>query len=74
MNDDIEMFNEENRQINQSISPGNQSQAKFSKIITNEEDKKRSIAEGIIQDLGNQRQEIDSLLRPRRSPSSGAMS
>ena len=60
MNDDIEKFNEENRKITQSISPGNQSRAEFSNITTNEEDNKRSIAEGIIQDLGNQRIDIDA--------------
>ena len=60
MNDEIDKINEQNRKLSEP-SPGDQSQAKFSKITTNEEDKKRSIAEGIIQDLGNQRQEIDSV-------------
>jgi len=61
MNDDIEKFNEENRKINDTVSPGNQSRSAFSHITTPEEDNKRSLAEGIIQDLGNQRQEIDSI-------------
>jgi len=39
----------------------NVSQASSSSITTNEEDKKRSMAEGIIQELGAHRQDIDSL-------------
>jgi len=61
MNKDIEKLNAENDRQNNEVSPGDQSGARFSKITSNEEDKKRSIAEGIIQDLGNQRQEIDSI-------------
>jgi len=61
MNDDIEEFNEENRKQNEAISPGNQSKAAYSHITTNEEDKKRSLAEGIIQDLANQMTEIDAI-------------
>jgi len=59
MNDDIERLNEENRKQNEYVSPGNQSKAAFSSITTNEEDNKRSIAEGIIADLSNQRADID---------------
>jgi len=61
MNDDIEKLNAENRRQNEEVSQGDQSQAKFSKITTNEQDNKRSIAEGIIQELGNHTQEIDSI-------------
>lgn len=60
MNDEINKINEQNRKFNDP-SPGNQSRAAFSNIKTTEEDNRRSIAEGIIQDLGNQRQEIDSI-------------
>ena len=43
-------------------SPGNQSKAAYSEITTPEEDdRKRSMAEGIISDLANQRNEIDSI-------------
>lgn len=43
-------------------SPGNQSKAAYSRITTPEEDdRKRSMAEGIISDLANQRNEIDSI-------------
>ena len=43
-------------------SPGNQSKAAYSAITTPEEDdRKRSMAEGIISDLANQRNEIDSI-------------
>ena len=61
MNKDIERINEENRRQNDYISPGDQSQAKHSSITTPDEDNKRSIAEGIIQELGNHTQEIDSI-------------
>jgi len=61
MNDDIERLNEENRRQNEAVSPGNQSKASSSSITTNEEDKHRSMAEGIISDLSNQRTDIDSI-------------
>jgi len=61
MNDEIERFNEENRKINEAVSPGNQSRAAFSNITTNEEDNHRTIAEGIVQDLANQRIDIDAI-------------
>jgi len=61
MNDDIERLNEQNRKLNEP-SEGNFSRAAFSNISYPEkQDKKPSMAEGIIQDLGNQRQEIDSI-------------
>ena len=59
MNDDIERFNEENRKLNQGPMPGNFSQAEHSSITSPDEDN-RSIAEGIIQDLSNQRIDIDA--------------
>jgi len=61
MNDDIEKLNAENDRQNTEVSPGNQSRAAFSSVKTNEEDKKRSLAEGIIQDLANQRADIDAI-------------
>ena len=60
MNDDIEKINEENRRLNKP-SEGNQSRAAFSHVTTNEQDSKNSMAENIILDLGNQRQDIDFL-------------
>jgi len=46
----------------QEPSPGNQSRAAYSDITTPEQDdRKRGIAEGIISDLANQRNEIDSI-------------
>jgi len=60
MNDEIERLNEQNRKLNEP-SEGNFSRAAFSHIKSPEEDNKRSMAEGIIQDLGNQRQEIDTI-------------
>ena len=60
MNDDIEKINEQNRELNKP-SEGNQSRAAFSNITTNEQDSKNSMAENIILDLGNQRQDIDFL-------------
>jgi len=59
MNDEIEKINEENRKQNNFVSPGNQSKAAYSNITTNEEDNKRSIAEGIIGDLTRQNEDID---------------
>jgi len=61
MNEDIERLNEENRRQNEAVSPGDQSKAAFSSITTNEQDNKRSLAEGIIQDLANQRTDIDAI-------------
>jgi len=58
MNDEIERLNEENRKQNEYVSPGNQSKAGASNITSPDEDK-RSIAEGIIADLSNQRADID---------------
>lgn len=60
MNKDIERLNAENRRQNEEVSPGDQSQAKFSNIKSNEEDNRQGMAEKIILDLGNQRQDIDS--------------
>ena len=60
MNDEIERINQENRRLNKP-SEGNQSRAAFSHITTNEQDSKNSMAENIILDLGNQRQDIDFL-------------
>ena len=60
MNDEIKKINEENRRLN-NPSEGNQSRAAFSHITTNEQDSKNSMAENIILDLGNQRQDIDFL-------------
>lgn len=46
----------------QEPNPGNQSKAAYSAITTpQEDDRKRSMAEGIISDLANQRSEIDSI-------------
>jgi len=61
MNDDIEKLNAENRKQNEAVSPGNQSRAAFSNITSPQEDNKRSMAEGIISDLGNQRTDIDAI-------------
>jgi len=61
MNDDIEKLNAENKRQNEAISPGNFSKAATSSITTNEDDNKRSMAEGIISDLGNQRADIDAI-------------
>jgi len=61
MNDEIEKLNKENQRQNEYVSPGNQSKAALSNITTNEEDNHRSVAEGIIQDLGNQMVEIDAI-------------
>jgi len=61
MNDDIERLNEENRKMNEAVSPGNQSRAANSNIKTNEEDNRTSMAQGIIDDLGNQRADIDAI-------------
>lgn len=60
MNDDIEKINQQNRDLSKP-SDGNFSQAGKSSITTNEEDSKKSMAENIILDLGNQRQEIDAI-------------
>lgn len=57
----IKKANEEWHKAQES-SPGNQSKAAYSEITTPEEDnRKRSMAEGIISDLANQRNEIDSI-------------
>ncbi len=61
MNDEIKRLNEENERQNNYVSPGNQSRAAFSNITTNEQDAKRSLAEGIISDLSNQRADIDEI-------------
>jgi len=63
MNDDIKRLNEQNRKQNEAVSPGNQSKAAFSSITTNEEDNRASMAQGIINDLGNQRADIDIILQ-----------
>lgn len=60
MNDEIDKINEQNRELNKP-SEGDFSQAKDSSITTPEEDNKKSMAENIILDLGNQRQDIDFL-------------
>jgi len=59
MNDEIDRINEHNRRLNE-LSPGDQSQAKFSNITHPDEDKK-SMAQNIIADLSNQRVEIDAI-------------
>lgn len=59
MNDEIDRLNKENERQNTEKSPSDQSQWRSSDIPTNEDDKKRSLAEGIIQDLSNQRADID---------------
>lgn len=62
MNDEIDKINEINRKIdNPEKSKGDQSRAAFSNITTNEEDKKIGTAQRIIQDLGNQRADIDEI-------------
>ncbi len=64
MNDEIDKINEINsayRKDHDSISSGDQSQWRDSKITTNEEDSKRSMAQGIIEDLANQRNDIDQI-------------
>ncbi len=64
MNDEIDKINEINnayKKDHESVSPGDQSQWRNSKITTNEEDNKRSMAQGIIDDLANQRNDIDQI-------------
>lgn len=64
MNDEIDKINEINeeyRKDHSTISPGDQSRADYSKITHPDEDKKRSMAESIIEDLANQRNDIDSI-------------
>jgi len=61
MNDDIKKINERNKEIDfPPKSEGNFSQAKKSTITTNEEDKKISMAEGIINDISNLNAGLDS--------------
>jgi len=60
MNDDIDKINDRNRELNEQKSPGDQSRAKYSNITHPDEDKKK-IAEGIIAELGNHREELDSI-------------
>jgi len=60
MNDEIDKLNKQNEDLNKP-SQGNFSQAVNSNITTPEEDNKKSMAENIILDLGNQRQDIDFL-------------
>ena len=60
MNDEINKINEQNRKLNEP-SPGDQSQARFSEIKTNEEDQKASMAQRIIQEQQIQREDIDSI-------------
>jgi len=59
MNDDIERLNAENNKLNNYKSPGDQSGARHSDIKTPEEDNRRSLVEGIVLDLSNQRADID---------------
>ena len=59
MNDDIENLNKENEKINNYVSPGNQSKAAFSNITTPDEDKRMSVAQGIIEDQARQSEDID---------------
>jgi len=59
MNDDIERLNDRNRELNQP-SEGNFSKAKDSSITHPEEDNKK-MAQGIIMELGNHREELDSI-------------
>jgi len=60
MNEDIEKFNAQNDRLN-NPSEGNFSKAALSGIKTNEEDNRASMAQGIINDLGNQRMDIDAI-------------
>ena len=59
MNDDIENLNKENEKVNNYVSPGNQSRAAFSNITTPDEDKRMSVAQGIIEDQARQSEDID---------------
>ena len=60
--DDLMKKANEDRNKEQEPSPGNQSKAAYSEITTPEQDeRRRGIAEGIISDLANQRNEIDSI-------------
>ena len=56
-------MNEENRKQNEAVSPGNQSRAAHSSIKSPDEDNRASMAQGIINDLGNQRADIDIILQ-----------
>jgi len=60
MNDKIDEINARNKELNEEVSPGDQSRAKFSEITHPDEDKKK-MAEGIIAELGNHTQEIDDI-------------
>lgn len=60
--DDLIKKSNEDWHKSQESSPGDQSKAAYSAITTPEQDeRKRSMAEGIISDLANQRADIDSL-------------
>jgi len=59
--EEIDRINEQYRKDQIPDTHGDYSQANNSKITHPDEDKKKSIAEGIIADLGNQRQDIDSI-------------
>jgi len=62
MNDEIKRINEQNREFDERVSPGDQSQARDSSVTSPDEDnRKKKVAEGIIAELANNRQEIDLL-------------
>jgi len=61
MNDDIERLNAENRRQNEAVSPGNFSKAATSSITTPDEDTRRSIAQGIIEDQSSLRYDVDAI-------------
>lgn len=62
MNDEIERINAQNKAFDERKSEGDFSQAKNSSITHPEEDeKKKKMAEGIIAELSNHREEIDAI-------------
>jgi len=61
MNDEIEKINAQNKEFNERVSEGDQSQARYSNITTPDEDKRRSVAQGIIEDQASLRFDVDSI-------------
>jgi len=59
--DEINRINEDYRKDHSYKSPGDQSQWRKSAITSLEQDEKRSMVEGILGDLENQRADIDSI-------------
>lgn len=59
--EDVNRINEEHRKDQKSDTHGDYSQAGKSLITHPDEDRKKSMVEGIIQDLANQRNDIDSI-------------